>query len=275
MLVSMIELMKKAREGHYCVPAAAVENEHTVRACIKAAEEMNSPIILISLFKVNPDIVTFGRLVTDIAMRSKVPVAMCQDHGGNFQEAIWAIRAGFTDIMVDRSSLPYEENVRQVKQLVEIAHAVNVGVEAELGHVGIADNYDPDAGLTDPAEAVRFVEQTGVDALAVAIGSAHGTYKGTPKLRFELLQQLRKAVPVPLVLHGGSGTGDENLRKACEYGICKLNISNDLKKAAIQNLNQQPDLMGMGAYRMYGLLAEGTTNILKHYIEICGAAGKA
>ena len=276
MLISMIELMKKAREGHYCVPAIAVENEHSVRAAIKAAEEKRSPLIMISLFKVNPDICYFGRIVTDLAIRAGVPVAMCQDHGGTYEEAIWAIRAGFTDVMADRSTLPFEENIAQVSEIVRIAHAVGVGVEAELGHVGIATNYEVDgtSGFTVPAEAVEYVERTGVDALAVAIGTAHGVYKGVPKLQFELLRELREKVPVPLVLHGGSGTGEENLKRACRMGICKLKISNDLKRGAIGNLNENCK-DGMGAYAMYPLLFEGYKNVAAGYMDLCGSAGKA
>lgn len=276
MLISMIELMKKAREGHYCVPAIAVENEHSVRAAIKAAEEKRSPLIMISLFKVNPDICYFGRIVTDLAIRAGVPVAMCQDHGGTYEEAIWAIRAGFTDVMADRSTLPFEENIAQVSEIVRIAHAVGVGVEAELGHIGIATNYEVDgtSGFTVPAEAVEYVERTGVDALAVAIGTAHGVYKGVPKLQFELLRELREKVPVPLVLHGGSGTGEENLKRACRMGICKLNISNDLKRGAIVNLNENCK-DGMGAYAMYPLLFEGYKNVAAGYMDLCGSAGKA
>ena len=276
MLISMIELMKKAREGHSCVPAIAVENEHSVRAAIKAAEEKRSPLIMISLFKVNPDICYFGRIVTDLAIRAGVPVAMCQDHGGTYEEAIWAIRAGFTDVMADRSTLSFEENIAQVSEIVRIAHAVGVGVEAELGHVGIATNYEVDgtSGFTVPAEAVEYVERTGVDALAVAIGTAHGVYKGVPKLQFELLRELREKVPVPLVLHGGSGTGEENLKRACRMGICKLNISNDLKRGAIGNLNENCK-DGMGAYAMYPLLFEGYKNVAAGYMDLCGSAGKA
>ncbi len=202
---------------------------------------------------------------------------MCQDHGGTYEEAMWAIRAGFSDVMVDRSMLPYEENVQLVKEIVKIAHAVGVGVEAELGHVGYADNYEHDGkhGLTVPNEAVRYVEETGIDALAVAIGTAHGTYKGTPELHFELLHELRQKVQIPLVIHGASGTGDDNLRKICAEGICKLNISNDLKKGAISALTSQEDLMGMGAYRMYAKLSEGYRDTLLRYIDICGSANKA
>ena len=276
MYISMIELMKKAREGHYCVPAIAVENEHSVRAAIQAAEEKKSPLIMIALYKVNPDIHYFGRIVEDLAIRAKVPVAMCQDHGGTYAEAMWAIRAGFTDVMVDRSTLPYEENIAQVSEIVKVAHAVGVGVEAELGHVGMANQYETDGtgGFTVPEEAIEFVERTGVDALAVAIGTAHGVYSGVPKLQFDLLAELREKVPVPLVLHGGSGTGDENLKKACQMGICKLNISNDLKRGAIANLNEKCK-DGMGAYAMYPLLYEGYKNVAAHYMTLCGSEGKA
>jgi fructose-bisphosphate aldolase class II len=272
----MIETMKAARTGGYGIPAIAVENEHAIRAGLAAAEEKKSPIILIALYKVNPDICYHGRVASDLALRAKIPVSMCLDHGRTFEEAIWAIRAGYSDIMVDRSILSLEENITQVKELVRIAHAVGVGVEAELGHVGLADSYDKDGntGLTVPSEAVRFVEETGVDALAVAIGTAHGVYKGEPKLHFDLLKELRQKVPVPLVLHGGSGTGSENLKKAFSLGITKLNISNDLKKSAIETLISQ-DLSGMGAYRMYALLAEGFKKKVLEYIDICGSAGKA
>ena len=276
MYISMIELMKKAREGHYCVPAIAVENEHSVRAAIQAAEKKKSPLIMIALYKVNPDIHYFGRIVEDLAIRAKVPVAMCQDHGGTYAEAMWAIRAGFTDVMVDRSTLPFEENIAQVSEIVKVAHAVGVGVEAELGHVGMANQYETDGtgGFTVPEEAIEFVERTGVDALAVAIGTAHGVYSGVPKLQFDLLAELREKVPVPLVLHGGSGTGDENLKKACQMGICKLNISNDLKRGAIANLNEKCK-DGMGAYAMYPLLYEGYKNVAAHYMTLCGSEGKA
>lgn len=276
MYISMIELMKKAREGHYCVPAIAVENEHSVRAAIQAAEEKKSPLIMIALYKVNPDIHYFGRIVEDLAIRAKVPVAMCQDHGGTYAEAMWAIRAGFTDVMVDRSTLPFEENIAQVSEIVKVAHAVGVGVEAELGHVGMANQYETDGtgGFTVPEEAIEFVERTGVDALAVAIGTAHGVYSGVPKLQFDLLAELREKVPVPLVLHGGSGTGDENLKKACQMGSCKLNISNDLKRGAIANLNEKCK-DGMGAYAMYPLLYEGYKNVAAHYMTLCGSEGKA
>ncbi len=273
MYVSMIDLMKVAREHGFTVPAASAANEHAIRAAIAAAEEKNSPLILIAMYRNTPDIQFFGRLVNDLASRSSIPVALCQDHGGTYEEAIWAIKSGFTDIMVDRSTLPFEENVAQVKELVKIAHAVGVGVEAELGHVGgVGEEVTVKEGnFTVPAEAVEFVKQTGCDALAVAIGTAHGPYKGVPKIDFELLAELKEAVEVPLVLHGGSGTGPENLSKAAKMGICKLNIANDLYRASIANI----DMSGFGAYGMYNKIHEGYKAKLIEYMEIVGSVNKA
>ena len=147
-----------------------------------------------------------------------------------------ALRSGFLSIMVDRSSLPYEENVAEVcGNWLKIAHAVGVSVEAELGHVGSGEQYDADrnAGLTDPEQAKAYVEATGIDALAIAIGTAHGKYVGTPYLDFELLEKIYNEVEIPLVLHGGSGSGDENLARATRMGITKVNIGTDLFQAGL------------------------------------------
>lgn len=275
MYTSMITLMEDAKKNHYCIPACAVENEHSVRAVLNAAEEKDSPVILISLYKVNPDICMWGRIVEDMALRAHVPVALCQDHGATYEEAVRAIHAGFTDVMVDRSALSFDENVAEVAEIVKIAHACGVGVEAELGHVGVG-TVDNDL-YTEPDQAAAFCELTGCDALAVAIGTTHGVYKnGNPHLEFDLLRELNEKVPVPLVLHGGSGTGDEALAKAGSLGITKLNISNDLKKGAISELvSLGDDLMGMGAYQMYPRLTKGYQDVAAHYMEVTGSAGKA
>lgn len=275
MYTSMIGLMKDARKNSYCIPACAVENEHSVRAILNAAEEKNSPVILISLFKVNPDINMWGRIVEDMALRVSVPVALCQDHGGTFGEAMRAIHAGFTDVMVDRSSLPFDENAGQVAEIVRVAHACGVGVEAELGYVGIGTVDD--SLYTQPDQAVKFCELTGCDALAVAIGTTHGVYKnGNPHLELELLKELDEVVPVPLVLHGGSGTGDDALAMASKMGITKLNLSNDLKRGAIKELfSLGNDLMGMGAYQMYPRLTKGYQEVAAHYMDVTGSTGKA
>lgn len=278
MLVTMKEILDKAKEGHYAVAAPNVDNEHNLRACIEAAEELNSPIIIgVPIHsKPNPDICYFGRIMQDIAIRASVPVAINLDHGGSYDECVMGIRAGFTSIMVDRSKLSFEENVAEVKELVKVAHAVNVSVEAELGHVGGGETYAVDGyeNLTEPDQAAKYVEETGVDCLAVAIGTAHGFYKGEPFIRFELLEEIAKKVSVPLVLHGGSGTGDENLAKSAKLGICKVNLSIDLRQAAIDELNNA-DLTGYGLYGFYKYIAKGYKDKLSHYIRILGSEGKA
>ena len=276
MLVSMKEILDKAKEGRYAVPAPNVDNEHNVRACIEIAEEMKSPLILGFPFKSNPDIDYFGRILRDLCEKASVPIAMNLDHGGNYEHCVKALRAGFTGIMVDRSTCPYEQNVAEVKELVKIAHALGVSVEAELGHVGGGQAYEIDgnAALTVPDEAARFVEETGVDCLAVAIGTAHGFYKGEPYIRFDLLEEIAQKVPVPLVLHGGSGSGDENLAKAAKLGICKVNLSTDLKES-MANALINADLSGYNIYGVYRFLAQGFKDKLAHYIRVLDSEGKA
>lgn len=271
MLVNMIDILAKAKVNHYAIPATNVDNEHNLRAAIKAAEEMNSPLIINMVPKANPNIQYFGRIATDLIRQSPCQIALNLDHGKTFDECMLGIQAGFTNIMIDRSTLPFEENVKETAEMVKIAHALGCSVEAELGHVGFGNQYEKDGytGLTEVEEAMEFVERTHVDALAVAIGTAHGVYKGTPNIRFELLHQLNEALPIPLVLHGGSGTGDENLARCAHEGISKINLSNDLKRAAIENLVSK-DLNGNEVYNLYPLLAEGFKNKIEHYIKLFG-----
>lgn len=276
MLVKISEILKSAKEGHYGVPAFLAYDESTARACLKAAEECRAPVILLCGGTQSPDLLFYGSVMNDLAVRSSVPVATILDHSPTFEDAMLGIRAGFNTIMVDRSSLSYEENRDQVKELTRIAHACGVEVEAELGHVGIGVNYaqDGSSALTVPEEAVRFVEETGVDCLAVAIGSAHGVYKGTPKLRFELLDELAEKVPVPLVLHGGSGTGSDNLTEACRRGICKVNIANDLLRSGFHALIDD-GMEGNHIYSLPKVMADGYCEKAKELIGIFGCAGKA
>lgn len=276
MLVTMKALLDHANAHHYAVMAPNVFYELDARACIKAAEEMKAPVILDIDFDSSPDVVEQGWYFQRIANMASVPVAINQDHGADFTHAIAAIRGGYTSIMVDRSFLPYEENVAQVKELVRIAHAVGVSVEAELGHVGSAqdDPSDWKKAFTDPAEAKKYVEETGVDCLAVAIGTAHGLYKGTPTLDFDRLKELKEILGIPLVLHGGSGTGDENIRKACTMGINKVNVCSELlqhtykKLASIDWENDNLEMLWVYA-------AEGFTSRLKELMVISGSAGKS
>lgn len=271
----MKDMLAKAKLNNYAVPATNIDNEHNLRAAIQAAEEMNSPLILNVTPVANPDIEYFGRIATDLIRRSPCEIVLNLDHGKTFDQCMKGIQAGFTNIMIDRSTLPFEQNVKETAEMVKIAHALGCTVEAELGHVGFGNQYEVDgySGLTQVREAKEFVERTGVDALAVAIGTAHGVYKGNPEIRFELLQQLKDELPVPLVLHGGSGTGDENLERCAHEGINKINLSNDLKRSAIENLISK-DLSGNEVYNLYPLLAEGFKNKIEHYIKLFGCANQ-
>ncbi len=276
MLVKLSEILYRAREEGYGVPAISSANEVTLRACIESAEKAHSPVIVLTGYYQTDGINYFTRMIEDFAHRASVPVAATWDHSLNFKESMRGVRAGFGSIMVDRSFLPYEENVAQVKEMVRIAHAVDIEIEAELGHVGTGLNYDVDgtSALTQPDEAVRFIAETGADFLAVAIGTAHGVYKGEPKLHFNLLQELREKVPVPLVLHGGSGTGDDNIARACSMGICKVNVANELIRACYDSIIGG-DMDGNGIYKFWYALENGYREKCAHLFEVCGCAGKA
>jgi fructose-bisphosphate aldolase class II len=276
MFVSMKEIVDKAYAGKYGVPAVGGGNENMVRAAIEAAEETNSPLIIISGNRGTADPMFYGAMVKQIANQAAVPVALCLDHSPSFEDAMLGIRAGYSAVMVDRSMLPYEENVAQVKEIVRIAHSVGVTVEAELGHVGQGSNYavDGSTALTDPEQAKRYIEETGVDCLAVAIGTAHGAYVGVPKLRFELLEQIDRACGTPLVLHGGSGSGDENIHKACSMGVSKVNIVNDLMQAAVRAASAG-DWSGNAAYRFFPSVYQAVKDHVKHCFDITGCTGKA
>ncbi len=285
MLYTMKDLLDIANKENFAIPAPNIQNELTARAVIEAAEKCNSPIIIDIAFPIHPDIIALGELTRRLAEESSVPIAINLDHGGGrwmdlescLKEVMPCIRAGFTSVMVDRSNLPYEENVRQVQFLAKVAHAMGISVEAELGHVGDGEKYDnkSDMVLTDPNEAKRFIEETGIDCLAVSIGTAHGQYKGDPHLDFERLEKIKTATGnFPLVLHGGSGTGDENLRKASRMGINKVNVGTDLFKASLQAV-RTADLDGGKIYDIWQVINDSWRDELIHWIELLGAGGKA
>ena len=285
MLVTMKYLLDIANEGNFAVPAPNIQNELTARGVIKAAERCNSPLIIDIAYPIHPDIDFLGRQTKILAEQSPMPIAINLDHGGSnykefapcLEEVMTCIRAGFSSVMVDRSSLSYEDNVSQVKQVVALAHALGVTVEAELGHVGSGDHYDDksDMVLTDPAMAMKFIRETGVDCLAVSIGTAHGQYKGTPHLDFDRLEAIKKATDnFPLVLHGGSGTGEENLRRACSSGINKVNIGTDLFKAGLAAV-RTADLDGGKIYDIWDVIQDAWTDELCTWIDILGSGDKA
>jgi len=279
MLVTMKQLLDRASKENYAVAAPNVDNEMNARACIEAAEDAQAPLILDVAYVANPDIFMFGRILREMAIQSSVPVAINLDHGASLQQVQAAIQAGFTAVMMDRSSCPDEKNIDDVSQVVELAHMVGVSVEAELGHVGMANNYDVDrnAALTSPSAAADYIAATHVDCLAVAIGTAHGAYpRGhVPYLDFERLAEIKKATGgFPLVLHGSSGTDDESLRKACAMGINKVNVSNDLCKAVVAQI-KDGDFEGNKAYGVYDQIILALKTKLTKLIGIYGSTGKA
>ncbi|MGI6153023.1 MAG: class II fructose-bisphosphate aldolase [Christensenellaceae bacterium] len=282
MLVTMKEILDRASRGMYGVPAPNVGGEREARAALMVAEEMNSPMIFDVAYKNHPDIPFFGSYLSRLCEQSKIPVAINLDHGSpdedmRLVQPMLAVKAGFTSLMVDRSAWPYEENVKEVQLIAQLAHAAGMSVEAELGRVGQGQSYENDgtAHLTDPDQAKDYIERTGIDCLAVSVGTAHGAYAGTPKIDFERLAAIKeKTNGFPLVLHGGSGSGDENLKKACELGINKVNVSNELQAAGGRAV-QQMDISGNGAYKVWATMVEAWAARLRFLIGNFGCAGKA
>lgn len=251
MLYNMKELLTIAKENKFAVPAFNIGSLEILRAIMEVAEETNSPVIL-EIHPLEIEYLTdpFVLTVKEYAHKSKVPVVIHMDHGSNIYDVMRSIKNGYTSVMIDASNLPYEENVALTKQVVELAHKVNVSVEAEIGTIG-AMNYETEGVdnvlYTDPEQAKDFVKRTGIDCLAVAIGTAHGLYPKnfTPKLNLELLKILNKEVNIPLVLHGGSGNPDEEVTASVSLGVSKVNISSDVKsvffKKCHELLNENPN----------------------------------
>ena len=275
MLVSMKSILDEANRGNYAVISPDIFSEIDARACIEAAEDMDSPIILAVAYPTTKDIRVTAGIAQLLARQARVPVAVHLDHGKNMKEVSAAIRAGMTSVMYDGSSLPLEENIAQVRKAVELAAPLGISVEAEIGHVGQGAEYDAAAdSLTDPEEAKYFIEQTGIDACAVAIGTAHGAYSGTPHIDFERLKAIKEKTGAPLVLHGSSGTGTENIRKACRLGINKVNVCNDIMTHVNRDIIKA-DLKGNDLYDFWPLVLESVKSFIKEQIEITGSKGKA
>ena len=245
-LVTLKEILSEAVAKKYAVGAFDAAEHGFVEAIIKAAEEKVVPVILMLTegFLGLVDLDNFMPYVLDRIRRSPVPVALHLDHGTSFEVCVKAIHYGFSSVMIDGSTLPYAENVALVKKVVEVAHLCGVSVEAELGHVGGGEgdlrtgSVVDKSSFTRPEEAVRFVQETNVDALAVAIGTVHGVYQGAPELDFELLKELRSALDLPLVLHGGTGLTEQDYRKVVAHGINKINYFTGMSLAAVAAVKQ-------------------------------------
>lgn len=276
----MKELLEHANSENYAVPAPNIATELDARAFLEVAEELSSPLILDVNYRANPDIELLGRMLIMLCEKTNVPVAIHLDHGYPYDKYIQqlvALRSGFTSIMVDYSDLPYEENVEKTREMTKIAHALGVTVEAELGYVAQGKNYDLSSmQFTDPAQAADFIERTGIDALAIAIGNAHGMYKGEPKLDLDRLAAIKQATNgIPLVLHGSSFLKRDELRKACSMGINKVNVNHEMMDSAIAHINTAK-WDGDNTFQFYNVLRTGLKERLTDLILECyGSRSKA
>lgn len=281
MLVTTKEMLLKAQKGNYAVGAFNVENMEMVMAVIAAAEELNAPVIM----QTTPSTVKYAGLdyylanVATAAKNAKVPVAMHLDHGSSFSLAMQALRKGYTSIMIDGSHSVFEENIAITKSVVDACKPSNIPVEAELGKVGgKEDDLDGgDGGYTDPKEALEFVQKTGVNSLAVAIGTAHGVYKGEPKLDLDRLVEISKVVDVPLVLHGASGLSEEAVKESIKRGICKVNFATELRIAYTDGvkelLEEKPETIDPKKYGVVGI--EKVKELVKNRMMMCGCQNQA
>lgn len=245
MLVNLNQVLKKAQENRYAVGLFNTTDTDMLEAAIGAAEELRSPIIIGTAEVLLPygELKLIAPSVVEAAKRATVPVVVHYDHGLTFERCMEALQRGFSSVMFDGSAKPYEQNLAETKEIVKIAHAMGATVEGEIGHVGEAANEDN--LLTDmyttPDEAESYLNATGVDALAIAIGSAHGVYKTKPMLNIPRLCEIRNRVDAPLVLHGGSGLSDDDFRNTIRNGIAKVNIFTDLCLAGSSAMKEASD----------------------------------
>jgi tagatose 1,6-diphosphate aldolase GatY/KbaY len=278
-IVSTKEMLLDAQKNHYAVPAFNIHNLETFQVVVETAAEMRSPVIIAG----TPSTVTYAGAdylvaMAEVASRKyDIPIAIHLDHFEKSEVIKSFIDVGFRSTMIDASMEPFEKNVAIVKEVVDYAHQFGTTVEAELGKLsGQEDDLiisEKDALYTNPEEAAGFVERTGIDSLAVAIGTAHGLYKGEPKLDFERLEQIRNKVEVPLVLHGASDVPDVLVKKAISLGICKVNVATDLKipfaNAVKEFFKNNPNESDPRKYMTPGKVA--MKEIVRHKIEVCGS----
>ncbi|SNZ02587.1 fructose-bisphosphate aldolase, class II [Terribacillus aidingensis] len=241
MLINTKVMLQDAQKNGYAVAAFNVYSLETVQAAIAAAEAKRRPVIIALGERYLPtvDIDGFAEMVKSLARKASIPVSLHLDHAYEKETIIRAIRAGFNSVMYDGSKHDLDTNIRYTKEIAEIAHLAGISVEAEIGSMAkgaFSDEEEGTGSLTDPDLAAQFVEETGVDFLAAAIGTVHGMYQGEPNIDLELLETIRQRVDIPLVLHGGSGTPHDTIQKTIESGICKINVNTEVSIAAVNRL---------------------------------------
>lgn len=283
MLVSGKQLFQDAKEGGYAVGAFNVNNMEILQAILEAAEEERSPVIV----QASQGGIKYAGLAYIAGMakiaaeQTTVPVALNIDHGTSFDQVVRCVRHGFSAVMFDGSKLPFEENVAITRKVVEVAHPNGVSVEGELGKIGGTEDdivvSEREATFTDPDEAVEFAQRTGVDILAVAIGTAHGVYKGEPKLDFARLGEIGRRLAIPVVLHGASGVPDAAIRQAIPLGVAKINIDTELRQAFAEGVKDvvvnKPD--EIDPRKLLGPAKERMKDTVKAKMRLFGCSGRA
>ena len=284
MLMNMKELLQVAQKEKFAVGAYNIGSAELLKTALEECEANNAPIIL-AIHPSELEYLTdeFIEYVKVRAMKTHIPAVIHLDHGGTKEQVIRAIRCGFTSVMIDASHYSFEENVRITKEIVEIAKPLNVSVEAELGTIGnLGDSYEGGVSeiiYTDPVKARELVERTGIDTLAVAIGTSHGLYPKwmTPKLNLELLKEIKSQVGIPLVLHGGSANPDNEIAESVKLGICKINISSDIKsvffKKVRETLKENEKLME--PHEIFSTAINEAKKVVKHKLELFNCIDKA
>jgi len=280
-LINPLPLLKLARENDFAIPAFNIHTMEMIQAVAEEAAEMRTPVIMQTSpgtirHMVIPFIVANVKTATE---KHGIPIALHLDHCSDYDIVIKCIQAGYTSVMVDGSMLPYEENVNLVKEVVKVAKAADIAVEGEIGRIGgTEDNISVDereASLTKPEEAKKFTADTGINSLAVAIGTAHGVYKGEPKLDFKRLEEIENEINVPLVLHGASGVPEASVKKAIKIGMTKINIATDLKIPMAEAIKKYfaENPKGSDPRKYLGLGKTAVKKVLKEKIKLCGVEG--
>jgi fructose-bisphosphate aldolase class II len=283
MLTTGKAILDVANEHNFAVPAFNISDYAMFNGIVDISEEKDAPLILgihpDEVRHLGPDMIT---AVTQRAHRSSVPIAIHWDHGASYAEILTAIRIGFTSVMIDGSMLPFADNIALTRKVVETAHAVGLSVEGELGTIGATDGEAEEGAeaiiYTDPDDAVTFVRETGVDSLAVAIGTYHGIYPPTlkPELKLHLLKEIKERVEIPLVLHGGSNNPDDEIAQATKLGINKVNISSDIKVAYHMKMREVlADERLREPLTIQPPCIEAMKAVAGHKIDLFDAAGKA
>lgn len=284
MLVNLKEVLRKAQAEHYAVGLFNTHDTDMLEAAISAAEEMRSPIIIGTAEVLLPygPLPLIAPALVAAARRASVPVVVHYDHGLTFENTMEALKLGFSSVMFDASARPYRENVEETREVVKIAHAFGATVEGEIGYVGSAATGDDRNGqYTTVEEAIDFQTKTKVDALAIAVGTAHGVYKEKPVLQLDRISEIRKSLSTPLVLHGGSGLSDDDFRNAISRGIAKLNIHTDMVVAGMMAMREQCASHNPSKPATWDYLdtrkakVEAIHAVVRRKLELFGSAGKA